>query len=64
MEYKKNGEVSEVFYYQRLTPNKEHVEKEGGQPGTQEEICLPFFGLKKKPAKYRKPKRQPKVSFT
>ena len=63
MEYKKNGELSEVFYYQRLKLNEEQqTGKEVEQPGTQQEICLPSFGLKKKPVKYRKPKRQPKAS--
>lgn len=62
MEYKKNGELSEVYYYKKLVPDEKAVGEETGAG----EVQVPQFGLKdivkRKPLKYKKPKFRPKVN--
>ena len=64
MEYNKNGEPTEVYYYKKLVVNEPEAEKESEQSETVE-FHMPCLALKdNKPYKYRKPKVPPKVSVT
>lgn len=63
MEYNKDGELTEVYYYNKVVLNEQEGTRETGQSSETVEFRMPHLGLKKKPSKYKKPKVPPKVSF-
>ena len=63
MEYNKNGELTEVYYYNKVVLNAQEGAKQTEQSETVE-FRMPRLALKKKPSKYKRPKVPPKVSFS
>lgn len=66
MEYSKNGELKEVYYYKKVGPNEKEVgnENETTEGPHSSGILVPTFALSKNKAqKFKKPKIQPKVKL-